>query len=430
MPLQTVPRDISIKSSQNLDAFSKTRVSQLTTQAFIDFRYGRLDEANRIDTSISGDGQFSYGTANRALEIGRVAVTTTTNVAVGVPILVHIKAGISLKSYISFKINNSSLLTATSSAIYVGVGDYQQFYQLDKGFIGLVVNNGAYSVKVVQTDISGSTATGTYNRSTWLDPMDGTGPSGITLDFTKVQILFIKQQSGRSGYTTIGFVVGGKEIAAVNISFTNTALSLPLSTTGNVISTFGPCAGISTSATGTAGTVLTLYNAVSMTEDSGQDVLPTYQFSHSTVTSSIPSGSFKRIVTYRLNPAGDSSFFTKIILSELEIMSTGNDGFYWELRYRETGSTSGTWTAINSNSNLEYNTNNTGTSGFATVITGGFVNAGQKQTTLLSEAIANCYPIQGNDAYQTNVHRTISLWIKPFSTSTSSVATMTYKEIK
>lgn len=429
MPLQTIARDISVADSQNLDSFSKVRASEVTIQSYVNFKYGGYASIEGIDfTAVPIGGQFVWTTQNRGLGIGRTALVNV-NIGIRVPTLSHYTAGTTLKTYITFKINDASLITG-SGQIYVGAGDYSLLGQLDCGFVGIVIVNSVYSIRIAQTNLVGSSAVGTYSRSVWDDKLDGTGKSGINLDFSKIQILFVKQQSGRNGQITVGFVVDGEEVVALKVKFTNSSVPLPLSDKVNVLSTFGPCAGLLSTGTGGAiGTVLTFYEGVSITEDSGRHIPLYYQFSHTTVTSSIPSGSFKRIVTYRLDTLGDSSFFTKIILSELEIMSTGNDGFYWELRYSEAGSNA-LMTAINSNSNLQYETTTTITNGFATVITGGFVNVGEKSNITLPESISNCYPIQNSFNFLSNTHRTISLWIKPFSTSTSSIATMTYKEIK
>jgi hypothetical protein len=426
MPLQTIERGISVADSQNLDSFSKVRVSEVTIQSYINFKYGGATTEQRFDTTFGIGGSLSWGTTDRGLGIGRSSLSNVT-AGIRVPTLAHYTAGTTLKTYVTFKINDASLITGASSSIYVGAGSFAPLGQLDCGFIGLSITNSVYAIKIVKTNLTSSSSEETYLRSDWDDKLDGTGESKVNLDFSKLQILFVKQQSGRNGQITVGFVVDGEEVVALKVKFVN--VDFILGNIANISSTFGPCAGIASTGTGGAiGTVLTFYEGVAITEDSGKYIPAYYQFSHTTVTSSIPSGSFKRIVTYRLNTT-IGSFFTKIILSELEIMSTGSDGFYWELRYLEDGSTS-SFTTIDSNSNLQYNITNTTTSGSATVITGGFVNAGEKSNITLPESIYNCYPIQSYYNFAVNSHRTISLWIKPFSTSTSSVATITYKEIK
>jgi hypothetical protein len=49
------------------------------------------------------------------------------------------------------------------------------------------------------------------SQSNWnIDPLNGSGPSGITLDITKAQILFIDFEWLGVGTVRVGFVIDGK----------------------------------------------------------------------------------------------------------------------------------------------------------------------------------------------------------------------------
>lgn len=63
----------------------------------------------------------------------------------------------------------------------------------------------------------------TYARTSWDDPMDGTGPSGVTLDFTTQQVLAIEFGWLHGGRTRCGFRVQGATIWAKEFVFTNTS---------------------------------------------------------------------------------------------------------------------------------------------------------------------------------------------------------------
>lgn len=64
---------------------------------------------------------------------------------------------------------------------------------------------------VIRTDTSGTASDAKkVDRSEWnLDPMDGTGPSGFTLDITKAQILAIDYEWLGIGRVRVGFVING-----------------------------------------------------------------------------------------------------------------------------------------------------------------------------------------------------------------------------
>jgi hypothetical protein len=69
---------------------------------------------------------------------------------------------------------------------------------------------GAGSAMVRRSSTSGSPVDEVVAQVNWnLDPMDGTGPSGITLDPTKTQILIIDLQWLGVGRVRVGFVIGG-----------------------------------------------------------------------------------------------------------------------------------------------------------------------------------------------------------------------------
>jgi len=63
---------------------------------------------------------------------------------------------------------------------------------------------------VVRTSSSGSPVDNAVNQADWnIDKLDGTGTSGITLDFSKTQILFIDFEWLGVGRVRMGFVVDG-----------------------------------------------------------------------------------------------------------------------------------------------------------------------------------------------------------------------------
>lgn len=108
------------------------------------------------------------------------------------------------------------------SANDVNITTYTGYY--DEGSIktaepaGNRIGNG-YMLKMVGTSASFVSRSSVVTRpqvdvtipqASWnIDPLNGTGPSGITLDFTKTQILFIDMQYLGVGRVRMGFVVNG-----------------------------------------------------------------------------------------------------------------------------------------------------------------------------------------------------------------------------
>jgi hypothetical protein len=68
-------------------------------------------------------------------------------------------------------------------------------------------NNGVYYIKIS----SGSSVTTNITQSNWnIDKMDGTGPSGLTLDFTKTQLFVIDMEWLGVGRVRFGFYAYGR----------------------------------------------------------------------------------------------------------------------------------------------------------------------------------------------------------------------------
>lgn len=92
----------------------------------------------------------------------------------------------------------------TTSGIFKAVGYYDDenglFFESDGGTIGVTR----------RTYVSGSAVDNTVTQANWnIDSMDGTGPSGVTLDFTKSQIGIIDFEWLGVGRARMGFVVDG-----------------------------------------------------------------------------------------------------------------------------------------------------------------------------------------------------------------------------
>jgi hypothetical protein len=87
-------------------------------------------------------------------------------------------------------------------------------YDERNGFF-LQINNGLVQIGV-RSSISGSAVDNLVSKADWnVDKLDGSGdyltnPSGLTLDLSKQNILFIQYQWLGSGTCTFGFVINGK----------------------------------------------------------------------------------------------------------------------------------------------------------------------------------------------------------------------------
>src|SRR6056300_1614328 len=205
---------------------------------------------------------------------------------------------------------------------------------------------------VERNSVTGTLAETVVNQADWnLDKLDGTGPSGKTLDITKAQILWMDVEWLGLGTVRLGFVIDGLFIHCHSFHHANliestyiTTASLPLryeienlddtasvSTLKQVCSTVVSEGGYELR--GRQGAVGTPVNAA-------RDLTAT--------------GVQYPIVSIRLKSSPDR-LDAIVIPTAASILGEGNNAvFAWELKAAATTS-GGTWTSAGATSSVEYN---------------------------------------------------------------------------
>jgi len=91
------------------------------------------------------------------------------------------------------------------------------------GYNGLFFEQDGYNTSVCRrTSASGSTVDNVTNQIDWnLDKMDGTGPSGVTIDLTKTNIFCIDFEWLGSGRVRYGFILNGMPVYCHEINNAN-----------------------------------------------------------------------------------------------------------------------------------------------------------------------------------------------------------------
>lgn len=104
-------------------------------------------------------------------------------------------------------ISTTFVLGAKKSNVRKRVG----YFDADNGIF--IEQDGSNLKAVLRTKITGSVVDTAVNQSIWnIDTLDGSGPSGITLDETKVQLLVIRFLWLGIGDIELGFVIDGRII--------------------------------------------------------------------------------------------------------------------------------------------------------------------------------------------------------------------------
>ena len=178
------------------DAFGRLRVSNPVTQFEGKFTYGNEDKL--FKTTVASGGALSFLPDEAAYSL----TTGTTN------------GGRSLREswrYFHYHTGKSQEIILTGVFGAAGVNTTKRIGYYDDNDGLFFVQNGLTGFGVCRrTSTSGSPVDNIVYQSSWnLDKMDGTGPSGITLDLTKTQIFFIDFQWLGVGSVRFGVDIGG-----------------------------------------------------------------------------------------------------------------------------------------------------------------------------------------------------------------------------
>jgi hypothetical protein len=324
-----------------VDAFGRLRVSQ---------PYTLFDSQNRYDI----DGQFSTSTS------GSGAATHLPNES-SVSMAVSATSGDEVVRQ-TFRVfpyqpGKSLLLLATFKMNAAKTNLRQRIGYFNTGN-GVFLEQGANSITfVLRTSTSGSASDARYvDKANWNgDKLDGTGASGITLDLTKTQILFLDFEWLGVGSVRCGFVINGSFIVAHTFHNANEQTSVYMTTAILPVR-------YEITNTGTTASSSTLKQICStiMSEGGYEAVSQEYSARMISATSgTYVTTTFKPLVSIRL---ASTALGAVVLPYNLNFLPTTSDNYELAL-FKNTTLTTPTWTAVSSNSNVEQDLASTSMSG-------------------------------------------------------------------
>jgi len=346
---------ISYANSPNIDAFGRLRVSNPFTLFDSSHRYA--------DNGLWSTSTATSGAAVFNADQGLVDLNVTA--ASGSQVL---RETVKVFSYQPGK-SLLVLSTFTMSPAKTNLRQRIGYYGAANGYY-LEQNNSTVSF-VERTSISGSLVNTPVAQSSWnVDPMNGTGPSGITLDLTKAQILFMDLEWLGVGTVRMGFVIDGNFYVCHKFHHANiiastyiTTASLPLR---YEITNTGATSGVST-----------LKQICSTVLSEGG-----YQLNGSQFAINTPIGTSYTLTTKELYypvlaiRLKNTKLDSVTILSALTLLAdTTGEKYNWQLRTGETNLVGGgTWLTAGSDSTVDYNITGTSVSG-GRIISSGFFSS-------------------------------------------------------
>lgn len=238
---------------------------------------------------------------------------------------------------------------------------------------------GSTNYMVERSSVTGAPINTRVAQADWnQDPLDGTGPSGLTLDSSKAQILYLDIEWLGLGTVRTGFIINGAFVPCHNFDHANlvnttyiTTASLPLRyEMTNVAATTGAS---------------TLKQVCSTVSSEGGYELRGAQLSAGTPITTpktlTTAGTVYPIVSVRLKSTRLDAI---AILTAISILGVTNNANYQWLVVVNGTTTGGTWVSAGTNSSVEYNI--TGTSFSSTggriLATGYFQGSNQGATSV------------------------------------------------
>jgi len=403
--------NVGFKNTANFDAFSRLRTSQV--HGLFDSQFTYDIQPLLFEQTTSGSGAaIAHDTTNRNA-LMTFASTPTGGVC-------------DMQTYTHFRYSSGrSQLIFMTFNMNGGVADTVKYAGYSDGTEGLEfrLSGTTPEMRILSTTDVGNQ---TVAQASWnLDTLLGTGPSGITIDFTKAQILVIDFQALYVGRVRMGFDIGGNIIFVHEFTNAN-------NTTTNYMKTANLPLRCGMTCSATVSTTMNFICSTVMqeTEDSGSEH-EGFNFSAiGTVTAG--SGTQTHILSVQPKTTFNSiTNRTKFILEDIEITTTSATPVRWDLCIGDV--LTGTTTMIDVNatySAFQYNTLATTSGAPAIIISSGYLAASAQTKGEVNQHIPFKYPITLDRAGAVRALGRLTLLVTGIGGTSACRAIMNWKEIR
>jgi hypothetical protein len=371
--LNPVTQVTTSQEPTQLDAFGRLRTSSPMTLFDSSHRYR---DNNLWSTLSANNGSVSFNALQGLMELnvtntsGASAIRETTKV-------------FSYQPGKSLLVMNTFVMAPSATNLRQRVGYFGQdngiYFQLDDGVMSFVE----------RTLVNGSPSSETIvPKSAWNgDRLDGTGPSGFTLDITKAQILWMDIEWLGVGTVRTGFVIDGKFIVCHSFHHANRIASTYITTASL------PLRYEIVNKTTTTGGTKTLKQVCStVISEGGYELRGLQQAVNTPITAPVdlpsPDGTYYPVISIRLK-SSPNRLDAIVIMTALSIMGIGNGPEYsWQVRASATTS-GGTWVDAGVDSAVEYKIDGGTVSGGRILASGFFSSSNQSSVSvdILKEAL-------------------------------------------
>ncbi len=320
----------------------------------------------------------------------------------------------------SLLVMNTFVMSAAKTGLTQRIG----YYGPDNGFY---LEQAGTSVSFVRRSIvTGSLVNTPVLQSAWNgDKLDGSGPSGLTLDLTKAQILWMDLEWLGVGSVRMGFVINGQFIVCHTFHHANIITSTYITTASL------PLRYEIFNTTGTSGTSTLKQICSTVISEGGYELRGAQLSAGTSITSPrtfAVAGTYYPIVAIRLKSTRLDAI---VIATAVSILGLGNGKNYqWRVVNGGVTTSGGLWSTAAADSSVEYNITATSATG-GRVLASGFVNSsnqGSPSINILKEALfAN--QLERNSLTGTPYEIVIEMAVQTTSGGEGAYASIDWEEI-
>jgi hypothetical protein len=350
------------------DAFGRQRVSEPFTLFDSSHRYA---DNNLWSTATATSGAAVFN-ANQGL------VDLNVTAASGSSVIRETTKVFSYQPGKSLLVMNTFVMSAAKAGLTQRIG----YYGLSNGFY--LEQAGTAISFVKRSVVTGSIVNTPILQANWNgDKLDGTGPSGLTLDLTKAQILWMDLEWLGVGSVRVGFVINGQFILCHTFNHANIIASTYITTASLPLR----YEIFNTAATSGASTLKQVCSTV--ISEGGYELAGLQQSAGTLITAArtfAVAGTYYPIVSIRLK---STRLDAVVIVTAISLLGIGNGKSYqWRVVASAT-TTGGLWVDAGVNSAVQYNLTGSSASG-GRILASGYVNSsnqGSPAINILKEAL-------------------------------------------
>ena len=354
--------------STSSDAFGRLRVSNPLTLFDSSHRYRDNNLWNHL---VVGTGStVGFVTAQGLINIG---IGTTA----GCSVIRETTKVFAYQPGKSLLVLNTFVMNAPKTNLRQRVG----YFGADNGMYFEVDGDTAY---FVERSLSTGSETKVSQTDWNIDKLDGTGVSGITLNPSKAQILWMDIEWLGLGTVRMGFVIDGKFIHCHSFHHANIIESTYITTASLPVRYEIANTGITTSVSNLKQVCSSVISEGGYNLNGIQQAVGIPITTPRTLTT---AGTFYPIISSRLKTS-PNNLDAIVILTALSVMPIATGAYNWQIRASGT-TTGGTWVSAGDDSAVNYNITGTSHTG-GRILGSGFFSASNQGTTqidILKEAL-------------------------------------------